>query len=46
MFVTFYDFLSFENDVNEAWKSNMQKTKNFFFAILKVTDEYIRIRIN
>jgi hypothetical protein len=47
-FVTLFDFLSLNNDVNVASKSNKQKKlckKISFAGILKVNDENSRIRI-
>jgi hypothetical protein len=48
-FVTSFDFLSLINDVNVPSKSTKQKNvflNYFFVGILKVNDEYSRIRIH
>ncbi len=44
-YVTLYDFLTLEIDVNVPSKSNKKKN-NFFVGVLKVTDENSRIRIH
>jgi hypothetical protein len=41
-----YDFLSLKNDLYVSSKSTGNKQKNFFFGVLKVTDENSRIRIH